>query len=51
MTFGRTPGPSDGRVRAKDEDREASLPRRLLAEAVGTLFLTFVAAGGKSSRS
>jgi aquaporin Z len=47
MTLGRTPGPSDGRVRSKDEDREASLPRRLLAEAVGTLFLTFVAAGGE----
>ncbi len=37
MTLGRTPGPSDGRVtRSKDQDREASLPRRLLAEAVGS---------------
>jgi aquaporin Z len=32
---------------AKHEDREASLPRRLLAEAVGTFFLVLAAAGGE----
>jgi aquaporin Z len=32
---------------SKARDREASLPRRLIAEALGTFFLTFVAAGGE----
>ena len=45
-------GPSRGataesRREEKREEREASLPRRLLAEAVGTFFLTLVAAGGE----
>ena len=48
MTLGRTSGPSEGGApRSKDDEREASLPRRLLAEAVGTFFLTFVAAGAE----
>jgi aquaporin Z len=43
VTLGR-PGPA---ARPPEEEgREASVPRRLLAETVGTFFLTFVAAGG-----
>jgi aquaporin Z len=38
---------SDARRRAKREDREASLARRLVAEAVGTFFLVCAAAGGE----
>ena len=40
-------GPAESRREEKREEREASLPRRLLAEAVGTFFLTLVAAGGE----
>lgn len=40
-------GTAESRRGEKREEREASLPRRLLAEAVGTFFLTLVAAGGE----
>ncbi len=37
----------DRAERIQDETPEASLPRRLVAEAIGAFFLTFVAAGGE----
>jgi aquaporin Z len=42
QTDGRAPVPRDGSPKP-----EASLPRRLFAEVLGTFFLTFVAAGGE----